>query len=332
MKNKIDIDLLSRSDVDKILLNNLELSLNLVEQSFEEKVNGKVIMPDKISQVFDEETQNRTNCLSATLLNQKVSGMKWVSVFPTNYEKKLQNVSGIIVLSSTETGFPLAVIDGTAITAFRTAALGALAVKHLSNQNSNSIGFIGSGEQAQMHFRMINTTRNIKKCYVASKSIESEKRFVEILTKDYPAVEFISCDSNYARATKNADIIITAISAQEPILKAENVKRGATYIHVGGLEDEYAVAQKSDKIICDDWGSVKHRSQTLSRMYIDGYLKDDDIYANLDEIIFNEKNGREHENEIIYFNSVGLAFIDIMFAYEVYRQARELKIGEKYKL
>jgi hypothetical protein len=71
---------------------------------------------------------------------------------------------------------------------------------------------------------------------------------------------------------KEADILVTATSAQAPLLKASWMKPGSFYSHVGGWEDEYAVAKQCDKIVCDDWETIKHRTQTLSRMYKDGEL------------------------------------------------------------
>lgn len=331
MENKvIEMNLINAEEVENIFKKNLNLPLELIERSFLEKANGNILLPDKISQVFDQTTQERINCLPATLLSQRVSGVKWISVFPTNAKKDLINVTGVILLSSIDTGYPLAMIDGTFATALRTSAIGAVAAKYLSKADSNTIGFIGSGEQARMHFRMISLVRNLKTCYVSSRNISGEESFVKSLRKDFPETEFIMCNGDYGRAVQDADIIVTAVSCQQPLLKARYVKKGALYIHVGGWEDEYAVAQNADKIICDDWESVKHRSQTLSRLYFEGLLKDEDIYGNLDQIISGEKLSRENDEEIIYFNSVGLAFIDVMFAYEIYEQSKKRKFGSSY--
>lgn len=333
MYNKpLTMNLINREEVEKIFSDQPTLPLELIERAFDEKMKGNILLPDKISQVFDQATQNRINCLPATLLSQRVSGVKWVSVFPTNAEKDLLNVTGVMLLSSIDTGYPLAMIDGTYATALRTSAIGAIAAKYLSKVNSETIGFIGSGEQARMHFRMISLVRNLKTCYVSSRNITSEKGFVDSLKEDYPEVEFILCNGNHGKATQMADIIVTAVSSQQPLLKAEYLKKGATYIHVGGWEDEYAVALKADKIVCDDWESVKHRTQTLSKMYYEGLLKDEDIYGNLDQVISGKLAGRESEDEIIYFNSVGLAFIDVMFAYEIYEQCKAKGFGDNYQI
>jgi ornithine cyclodeaminase/alanine dehydrogenase-like protein (mu-crystallin family) len=331
MKNqKIAMNLIPREDVEIIFKNDPGLPLHIVEKAFEKRAKNRVLLPDKISQVFNEVTQERINCMPATLLDEEVCGVKWVSVFPPNSKKQLLNVTGVILLSSLKTGYPLAMLDGTYITALRTAALGAIAAKYLSRKESSTIGFIGSGEQARMHFKMIRQVRPIKECYVASKDKASENAFIEELHDDYPDVTFVSCIGDYEKAAEKADIIVTAVSCQQPLLKAQYIKQGATYIHVGGWEDEYAVAQRADKIVCDEWESVKHRSQTLSRMYYDGLLTDRDIYADIGEIISGKKAGRENDYEFIYFNSVGLAFIDMMFAYEIYKFSQENAMGTRY--
>ena len=107
------------------------------------------------------------------------------------------------------------------------------------------------------------------------------------------------------------------------------MKSGAFYSHIGGWEDEYDVAKQSDKIVCDDWETVKHRTQTLSRMYKDGALTDDDIHANLVEVVAGEKSGRETPDERAYFNAVGLAYVDVAIAYAMYRRAAQAGLGQK---
>lgn len=315
---KIELKLFSEENIKSHFDNRLNIAIDLVKEAFFTQRDNNVISPKKLSQIFDEENQNRINFLPATLKKERVTGFKWVSVFPSNQKQDLLNLTGITVLSSLETGYPLAIMDATYTTALRTAAVGAIAVECLSRENSETIGFIGSGEQAMMHFKLIKQVRNIKKCYVSSRNWESERLFIDILQKDFPDVEFVDCKGDNCKASSTADIIVTAVSCQKPLLKYSCIKEGATYIHVGGWEDEYNVALGADKIICDEWESVKGRSQTLSRMYKEKLISDDDIYCDLIEILTGDKSGRETENEFIYFNSVGQGFIDIYLANYIY--------------
>lgn len=325
----IVIKTISQEDVAAIFKGNADAIYSIIEDSFKKYLADDIIMPDKISQIFDEASQNRINCMPATLIDEKICGMKWVSVFPSNAPKGVQNVTGIMLLSELETGFPIAVIDGTLSTKMRTAAVGCTAAKYLAPSKVETIGIIGAGEEARMHFTLLkHMFPTIKECRVSSLNTEIEQGFIDKFKDIVPDVKFVTCNNDSHLCASGADIIVTAISGQSPVLKAADITKGGLYIHVGGWEDEYGVAQKASKIVCDEWEVVKHRSQTLCRMYKEGLLNDEDIHANLSELIAGTKVGRENDDEFIYFNSVGLSYIDINFANYIYEEAKKRGLGQ----
>lgn len=327
--SNIVIKTISQEDVAAIFKGNADAIYGIIEDSFKKYLADDIIMPDKISQIFDEASQNRINCMPATLIDEKICGMKWVSVFPSNAPKSVQNVTGIMLLSELETGFPIAVIDGTLSTKMRTAAVGCTAAKYLAPSKVETIGIIGAGEEARMHFTLLkHMFPTIKECRVSSLNTEIEQGFIDKFKGIVPDVKFVTCNNDSHLCASGADIIVTAISGQSPVLKAADITKGGLYIHVGGWEDEYGVAQKANKIVCDEWEVVKHRSQTLCRMYKEGLLKDEDIHANLSELIAGTKVGRENDDEFIYFNSVGLSYIDINFANYIYEEAKKRGLGQ----
>lgn len=131
-KQAIHFTYLSQEDLLESGCLDFELAIAAAESAMLANRDGDVIFPEKIVQIFDEETQKRINCLPATLLNENVCGMKWVSVFPPNVsELGLQNLTALFVLSETEKGFPLAVLEGTLASNVRVGAMGGLAAKHL---------------------------------------------------------------------------------------------------------------------------------------------------------------------------------------------------------
>ena len=335
MKNDLNVKLITMEDIMAAKCCDIQEVIRVIEEVLVDYKNGEVMLPDKISQIFNLETQDRINCMPSTLMKDGVCGVKWVSVFPENPHKfSSQNVSGVIILSELEQGFPIAVMDGTLITALRTACMGAIGAKYLARKDSHIYGTIGSGEQAKAHFVAIKQMfPQIDTCYVASRSGKGENQFIDIMKNKYPDVDFIPCNSDFDMAAQNADIIVTAVSCQEPLLKADAVKNGTYYCHVGGWEDEYAVPQKATKIVCDDWHSLKHRgSPTIARMYKDGLLKDSDIYANVADIIDGTKPGRENDDEICYFNSIGLSFVDVSVAYSFYKKVLNSNLGKDWKI
>jgi ornithine cyclodeaminase/alanine dehydrogenase len=328
--SNIPVKIISQEDVAEIFKGNADALFSIIEDAFMKYLHGSVLFPDKISQIFDLSTQNRINCMPATLFgDDMVCGMKWVSVFPTNALKGIQNVTGVMLLSEINTGFPVAVIDGTLATKMRTSGVGCVAAKYLAPSKVETIGFIGSGEEARMHFALLkHLFPTIKECRVSSRTISSEEAFIEKFKDITTDVNFVSCNNDSYKCASNADIIVTAISGQAPVLKAKDITKGGLYIHVGGWEDEYEVALKAHKIVCDDWEASKHRTQTICRMYKEGILKDHDIYANLSDLISNRKKGRENDDEFIYFNSVGLSYIDLNLSNYIYKEASKRGLGK----
>lgn len=307
----------------------LPMAMDALQEGMFRFRDGDILFPDKIVQIFDQDTQQRINCLPATLLQKKICGVKWVSVFPTNPRRYgTQNLSAIIVLSEIEKGYPVCVMDGTLCSNMRVAAMGASAAQLLARENAEVIGFIGAGEQSKMHLLGMKSVRpGLKICKVSAKEAYEEQNFIQDMQPLLPDMEFIACNTVLKDAIVDADIIVTGTSAQAPLLKADWIKEGAFYSHIGGWEDEYKVVQMADKIVCDDWNTVKHRAQTLSRCYKDGVITDEDIYANLIDILDGTKPGRESEKEFIYFNAVGLAYADVSIAYAMYQKVLHAGLG-----
>ena len=321
--HKITFTYLSQEDLLAAGCFDIRMAMDTAEKTLIAFEEHRVLFPEKIVQIFDQASQDRINCLPATLLDEKICGVKWVSVFPRNPAKHdAQNLSAIFVLSEIEKGFPIAVMEGTLASNMRVAAMGGLAARHLSREDSEVIGFIGAGEQAKMHLLSMKAVRpGLKTCRVASKFIEEEQQFIRELSQLFPDMEFIAANTHARAAMDEADILVTATSAQAPLLKADWMKPGAFYSHIGGWEDEYDVALQCDKIVCDDWDTVTHRTQTLSRMYTEGLISGADIHADLHELVSGHKAGRESDSERIYFNAVGLAYVDVAIGLAMYQRA-----------
>lgn len=328
------IRIISQSDLITAGCFNIPEAVCEVEKAFYKYAQNKIIFPDKVSVIFDEASQNRINCLPAAVLDENVYGMKWVSVFPENpYLYNLPNLSAVILLSELKYGYPKTFMEGKLCSNLRTAATSAVAAKYLASDNTEVIGFIGAGEQAKTHLMaLLYVCPNIKICKVASRTLKSERKFIEQMRNFYPELKFVACNSSYQIAAEQSDIIVTAISGQEKLLRGEWIKPGALYCHVGGLEDDYSVVQKADKIVCDDWSVVKHRTQTISRMFKEGLLSDDNIYANLWEIVSRKKSGRENDSEFIYFNTVGMSYVDIQLANYMYKKVVDAGLGKDIEL
>jgi ornithine cyclodeaminase/alanine dehydrogenase-like protein (mu-crystallin family) len=312
----------------------IAMAIDAAESAMKAFDAGDVLFPEKIVQIFNDETQERINCLPATFKAEKICGMKWVSVFPPNPERfGIQNLSAVIILSEIEHGFPIAFMEGTLCSNIRVGTMGAVAAKYLARNDSETVGFIGAGEQAKMHLIAMKTVLPaLRECRVAAKTVEEERQFLKEMQPILPDVKIVATSGDLEKSISGADVIVTATSAQAPLLKARWMKDGCFYSHVGGWEDEYDVALACQKIVCDDWETVKHRTQTLSRMYKAGALTDASIHANLMDLVTERKSGRENQQEKIYFNAVGLAYVDVAIAHAMYLRAQAAGMGQDLKI
>jgi len=333
-KHKVSFTYLSQEDLLESGCFDIRMAMEEAEKAMLDYEQGAIMFPEKVVQIFNQSTQDRINCMPATLSKQKVCGVKWVSVFPRNpILHNAQNLSAVMVLSETVRGFPIAVMEATLASNLRVAAMGGIAAKYLARMDSEVIGFIGAGEQAKMHLLAMKVVRpSLKQCRVASKQAIEEQLFIEQLSPLFPDMEFVSTQTNGKLAMEEADILVTATSTQAPLLNAKWVKPGSFYSHIGGWEDEYAVAEQADKIVCDDWETVIHRSQTLSRMYKEGLITAHDIHADLHDLVSGHKPGRESNDERIYFNAVGLSYIDVAIGLAMFRRARHAHRGTELDL
>ena len=333
-QHKVSFNYFSQEDLLNAGAFDIRMAMEVAEKAMLAYEDHRVLFPEKVVQIFDNAAQDRINCLPATLLDDKICGVKWVSVFPRNPGRHgVQNLSAIFILSEIEMGFPIAVMEGTLASNIRVAAMGGIAARHLAREDSEVIGFIGAGEQARMHLVGMKTVLpNIGVCRVAAKTTAEEEKFIAELSPLFPDVDFVAAKTNARAAMEGADILVTATGAQAPLLKADWVKPGTFYSHIGGWEDEYAVALQSDKIVCDDWETVVHRTQTLSRMSAEGLISAHDIHADLHELVSGKKPGRESAQERIYFNAVGLAYIDVAIALAMYQRAMTEGFGRELDL
>ena len=219
----------------------IELAIEAAESAMKAYADGDVLFPEKIVQIFNDETQERINCLPATFKTEKICGMKWVSVFPPNPDKfGIQNLSAVIILSEIEHGFPIAFMEGTLCSNVRVGTMGAVAAKYLAKPDSTKIGFIGAGEQAKMHLIAMKTVLpKLEECRVAAKSPDEEQQFLKEMQPILPDVKIITTQGDLEKTVSEADVIVTATSAQAPLLKAKWMKDGCFYSHVGGWEDEF---------------------------------------------------------------------------------------------
>ena len=134
------------------------------------------------------------------------------------------------------------------------------------------------------------------------------------------------------QAVRESDITVCVTLANEPIVHSEWLKKGCLLMNMADYEVSKNCVRKASKIVVDNWETIKHRLvSTVAIMAHEGEIKDEDIHAQLGEILCGKKCGRENDEEIIYFNAVGTGILDLAVTTRCYKKALEEGIGTKLK-
>lgn len=260
---------------------------------------------------------------------QAAYGLKTVCVFPGNPAKGKDAHQGAVLLFSAETGELLALMNASAITAIRTAAVSGVATDLLAREDAGDLAIVGAGVQARTHLLAMAEVRSITRCRVVSRNSEHAKRFVDEMSGSVPfAIEVVE---TVAEAVNGADLIATVTNAKEPVVRREWISRGV-HLNVVGSSTPHA-REVDTATISESALFVDRRESTINEAgdYLfamrEGAIGPDHIRAELGEVLTGEKPGRTSEDEITLFKSLGLAVEDLASANYLYRKAKESNAG-----
>ncbi len=256
-------------------------------------------------------------------------GLKAICIFPGNPAKGKDSHQGAVLLFSAETGELLAVMNASAITAIRTAAVSAVATDLLARADACNLAMIGSGVQARSHLVAMSEVRFIKRCRIASRHIEHARSFAEEMRSDFSfALEPVE---TVEEALEGADLIVSATTAVEPIVRREWISAGA-HLNLVGSSTPNAREVDSETMAAVSL-FVDRRESTINEAgdYLfavrEGVIGPNHIRAEIGEVLKGDKPGRTSPDEITCFKSLGLAIEDLAAAEYLYRKARELNVG-----
>lgn len=326
--SKVEILFLNNKAMQELGGGDMQAVMHDVERAYTLVEQGDVITPGKLPMRWgktaeDENIYGRINAMPGYLGGEyNMAGIKWIGSGPMNYKKGLPRASVTLILNDPDTKLPLCVADGTEVSAKRTGASGGVAIKLLAKSSASVLAICGAGAQARTQLEAAMMVRpGIQTVYVYDIRPESTARFIEESQQKYPAVKFIAAESPKI-AVENSDIIVCVTLANEPFVQAEWLKKGALLMNMADFEVSYDCVKKADKIVVDNWDTIKHRMiSTVALMWKDGLIHDGDIDAQLGQILIGRKKGRENDDEIIYFNAVGTGILDLAVATRCYRKA-----------
>lgn len=336
--DELNILFLNHNDVKECGGDKMPLFIDTMEKVFSLHNKGDYVLPNKTvlrwGGMDSESSKGRINSMPASIGGEfNAVGIKWISSAPNNpFKYNLPRATGIIILNDPETLVPIAVMDGTLISAMRTGANSGVVAKHLARKDSKVLGLVGAGVQNRTQLMALyHSVPSLEKVKIADLDMTRAQNFVRQMESIVPLE--LEVAGSAEEAVRDSDILVTATVTKKPIVQPEWVQEGSLYIHVGSHECEFDVIHRSNKIVVDDWEELKHRGvETISIMYESGEFDETNLYAELGEIVNGKKAGRENDSEIIYFNSCGLGIQDIAMASTIYKAALEEKRGRNLSL
>lgn len=324
MNNKLVDDLVA-NDMVKVI-DDVENCLSLLDEG--EAINTGKLVTRLGDSPEDENIHGRINAMPGYLGGKyNVFGIKWIGSGPQNYKKGLPRASVTVVLNDVDTKLPIAIADGTSVSAKRTGGVGGIAIKYLAKQNAKTMLICGAGAQGRTQLEAaLQVCPSLKTIYIYDLYLERSEQFAEEMVEKY-GIEVIPTP-NIKGAVEVSDIIVTATLANEPFIEYGWLKKGVLLMNMADYEVSYDCVSNADLIVCDTWEGIKDRMiSTVALMYKDGLIKDEDIYAELGEIINGKKVGRTDDSQIIYFNAVGMGIEDIAIVSHAYTLAKEKGLG-----
>ncbi|MGO5051119.1 ornithine cyclodeaminase family protein [Lachnospiraceae bacterium LCP25S3_G4] len=265
------------------------------------------------------------------------ASLKVVNIFPENAKKGLPTAPAQVLLIDGNTGMIRAILDGTYVTQLRTGAASGVAFDLLARKEAKIGALIGVGSQAAEQLIAMITVRNLEEVRVFARNYEKTKEFAEKMQLELEATGTkIIPTKTSDEAISNADMIITVTPSTSPVFDGSKVKAGATISCVGSYQPQMqeldpVVLARANKIYFDSVDAVLSESGDILIPLADGTITKDDFTGDIGEVLLGEVKGRELEEEIIVFKSVGIGTQDLVTARYIYDKAIARGIGMKWE-
>ncbi|MGH9337090.1 MAG: ornithine cyclodeaminase family protein [Vicinamibacteria bacterium] len=257
--------------------------------------------------------------------------LKEVCIFPENPRKGLDAHQGAALLHSAEDGRLMGVMNASAITAIRTAAVSALATRVLARGDAKKLAILGTGVQASAHLESMLVERGFERVLIAGRTPDRAREFVKKVSGSHAAR--LEAANDVESAVRNADVIVTATNSAEPVLRREWIEPGTHINAVGSCAPRFRELDTATVVASRFFVDRRESALREAGDYLipaqEGAVGPEHIRAELGEILIGERHGRGLGEEITVFESLGIAIEDLAAAQFLYRRALEKGAGAR---
>ena len=306
----------------------MPVAIDVMREAFGALAAGEATVPVR---VVLETSHGVSLFMPAHLKERDSAGVKIVSVNEGNAQSGLPVINAVVIVLDTLTGCPIALMDGTWLTALRTGAVGGLAADLLARKDAATVALFGAGVQARTQLEAVRCVRDITEVRVVSRTTKS----AQDLAGELSGVDAISLDDP-DEAVAGADIIITATSSSTPVFNGALVGPGTHVTGVGSFTTEMrevdATLVERARVIVDHKEAALEEAGDIVGPIRDGLISEDVIAGEIGDIVLGRIAGRTEPEEITYFKSVGNAVQDVAVAARVLSVAEAEELGEIFDL
>jgi alanine dehydrogenase len=329
----IHLTFLNGPDIERLALTDTEI-LAAVEQALEAQGKRQVVIEPRVHLVPQDSSLGHFNILRGAVLPLGLAGVKVVGDFVNNYKVGLPSELALLNLFDPTTGVPKAILDATSLTDMRTGAMTALGGKYLARKGSRVLGHIGARGTSYWNIRLLNHFFDFEEIRVHSRRQESRAAFAQRLSNDLDK-PVIAVD-DWETCVRDADIVVEAsrLTEPQPLLKTAWIKPGALVIPYGTMSAvELSLTDIMSKVVVDDWGQCrKGLPYGALRRHVDtDKLTEQNLHAELGQIVAGLRPGRENDQETILFWHRGLSLSDIALGHAMLEKARLLGVGQSLR-
>ena len=318
---------ISRKEIEKFYT--MEECMEAVKDAFRLFSLGKVQVPLR-TQIKNEEGTGTYLCMPAYCKEYDASCVKVLNMFPENIQKGIPTINAQVLVMNTETGTIDGILDGTYVTQLRTGAASGIAFELLAKKECEIGVVIGTGGQAATQLEAMLVAKDLKEVRVFDFNFDRAKEFVETMKSILPKykTKIIAVETS-DEAIDNADLITTVTPSKKPVFDGKKIKAGATVSGVGSYQPEMQeipseLLQRVSKIYFDSEEAVLSEAGDLLIPLSKGEITKEKFVGDIGQLINHDIRGRENDEEIIFFKTVGIAAQDLMTSKSIFDKVQSV--------
>ncbi|NLW21692.1 MAG: ornithine cyclodeaminase family protein [Tissierellia bacterium] len=325
--------LLNKEDIKKIFT--MKDAIESVKEAFVIYSEGRCDNPLRTN-INVEKHNGSLLFMPAYVEDLDYASLKVINTYPDNIDRGLATSIAQVILIDAKTGQIIALLDGSYVTQLRTGAASGAAFDVLARKDAKIGALIGTGGQAAAQLEAMLSVRDLELVKVYDLVADRRNEFAKTMNEELARYNTqIVAASSADEAVEDADLLITVTPSKKPVFDASKLKPGITVSCVGSFQPDMQemdplLLSRASKIYFDSKSAVLEESGDIINPLKDGLISEDDITGELGELLSGRIAGREKDEEIIVFKTVGIGTQDLVTAKNIYEKAIAAGIGTKW--